>query len=68
MAQYLTITDQPFFYELFTDDLGRILLLRDHTVAKKAQGQAPKEYDIYSREGYYLYRITLPFGRLADGW
>lgn len=23
----------------------------------------PKEYDIYSRDGYYLYRTSLPYGR-----
>lgn len=63
IGKYLTITEQPFFYRLFTDDLSRIWVLRDFPGAKSKTGLDPKEYDIYSRDGYYLYRTTLPYGR-----
>lgn len=63
IGKYLSIKEQPFFYRLFTDDLGRIWVLRDHSASRKTEGLAPKEYDIYSRDGYYLYRTALPFGR-----
>lgn len=63
IGKYLTVTEQPFFYQLFTDDPGRIWALRDHRLSKETQGLAPKEFDLYSRDGYYLYRTTLPFCR-----
>ncbi|RFT16727.1 MAG: hypothetical protein OP8BY_1340 [Candidatus Saccharicenans subterraneus] len=38
-------------------------MLRDHTASRKTQGLALKEYDIYSRDGFFLYRTKLPSGR-----
>lgn len=63
LSKYLSIKDQPFFYRLFIDDLGRTWVLRDNPSGKSKAGLIPKEYDIYSRDGYYLYRTTLPYGR-----
>ncbi|MCX8159724.1 MAG: 6-bladed beta-propeller [Candidatus Saccharicenans sp.] len=63
IGKYLNISEQPFFYRLLTDDLGRIWVLRDYPGARGKSGLNPKEYDVYSRDGYYLYRTSLPFGR-----
>lgn len=38
-------------------------MLRDHPASRWTQGLAPKEYDIYSRDGFFLYQTKLPFGR-----
>lgn len=59
----MSIKEQPFFYGLFSNDLGRIWVLRDNPGAKSKEDLAPKQYDIYSRDGFYLYRATLPYGR-----
>ncbi len=60
VAKYLPIKEQPFFYRFYTDDVGRIWVLRTNP---KAEASAGHEYDIYSRDGYYLYRTTLPYSR-----
>jgi len=59
-AQYISHSEQPYFYRLFTDDLGRIWVLRDNPLGARGR---PREYDIYNRNGYFLYRTRLPYGR-----
>jgi hypothetical protein len=60
VAKYLTTKEQPFFYGLFIDDLRRIWVLRDNPLGSRGK---PREYDIYNRNGYFLYRTSLPYGR-----
>ncbi len=47
----------PFFHNIFTDCRGRIYVQRN----KKAQEENGfMVYDIFNKEGYYLYRATIP--------
>jgi hypothetical protein len=50
---------KPYFYALFVDDLGRIYVQRnqaDWHVEENVQ----KDIDIFSKDGYFLYRTKLP--------
>ena len=47
----------PFFYSIFTDCRGRIYVRRN---PRKREGTGEIVYDIFSKEGYYLYRATIP--------
>jgi hypothetical protein len=50
---------KPYFYALFVDDLGRIYVQRnqaDFHVKEDVQ----KEVDVFSKDGYFLYRTRLP--------
>ncbi len=47
----------PFFYSIFTDCRGRIYV-RQNT--RKRGENVERVYDIFSKEGYYLYRATIP--------
>ena len=46
---------KPFFYALFSDSEGRIYVQRNN--ARQAQ-QVDKIYDVFSREGYFIYRTV----------
>ncbi len=47
----------PFFYSIFTDSIGRIYVRR----SPRERGEnVERVYDIFSKEGYYLYRATIP--------
>lgn len=50
--------NKPYFYALFTDDMGRIYVQRNNTWAE--EGDIRKEIDVFSRDGYFLYRTKLP--------
>ena len=54
---------KPFFYSIFTDDSGRIYVLKSNITAGRRKSGTPNEYDIYSKDGYFLYKTTLPYGR-----
>ena len=47
----------PFFYSIFTDCRGRIYVRRN---PRERAGNGERVYDIFSKEGYYLYRATVP--------
>ena len=47
----------PFFVSLLTDDLERIYVQR--TPKNKSQSESG-EFDIFSKEGHYLYRVFIP--------
>jgi len=51
---------EPFFYSILTDDARRIYVLKNNV---RATREKPKEFDIYSKDGYFLYKTTLPYGR-----
>jgi hypothetical protein len=54
---------KPFFYSIFTDDSGRIYVLKSNITAGRGKTGTPNEYDIYSKDGYFLYKTTLLYGR-----
>jgi len=49
---------QPFFYLIFTDSEGRIYVQTNKTWAEDEVKE--KEVDIFSKNGYYLYKTSLP--------
>jgi hypothetical protein len=49
---------RPFFYGMTVDDKGRIYIRKARSVLDES-GQA--EFDIFSRDGYYLYKTFLSF-------
>jgi len=49
---------QPFYYLIFTDSEGRIYIQTNKTWLE--EDVTEKEVDIFSKDGYYLYKTTLP--------
>jgi hypothetical protein len=49
---------RPFFNRIATDDRGRIYVRRIKSVIDESK---EVEFDIFSKEGYYLYKTNLPF-------
>jgi hypothetical protein len=49
---------KPFFYRIFTDPEGRIYVQTNLTRGEPTDFRA--EVDIFSRDGYFLHRSTLP--------
>lgn len=49
---------QPFYYLIFTDSEGRIYVQINKTWLE--EDVTEKEVDIFSKDGYYLYKTTLP--------
>ena len=49
---------RPFFNGLFVDDEGRIYVRRVGSVLDESHRP---EFDIFSSEGYYIYKVALPF-------
>ncbi len=49
---------QPFYYLIFTDSEGRIYVQTNKT--RHEEDVTKKEVDIFSKDGYYLYKTTLP--------
>ncbi|MDH4196685.1 MAG: 6-bladed beta-propeller [Candidatus Aminicenantes bacterium] len=60
LAKFGTPGHKPSFYGLTTDDRGRIWVHRSNPLATRGQ---KREYDIYSRDGYFLYKTRLIYGR-----
>jgi len=49
---------KPYFFAIHADDLGRIYVQRNKTWNEEEAKE--KEIDVFSRDGYFLYRTTLP--------
>ncbi len=49
---------KPYFYAIFIDNLGRIYVQRNKTWGE--EGNSQKEVDVFSKEGIFLYKTTLP--------
>ncbi len=49
---------QPFYYSIFSDNKGRIYVQTNKTW--REEGVKLKEVDIFSKDGYFLYKTTLP--------
>lgn len=49
---------RPFFNKIATDERGRIYVSRVKPVIDESE---EVEFDIFSKEGYYLYKTKLPF-------
>jgi hypothetical protein len=49
---------KPYFYAILTDNLGRIYVQRNMTWHE--EGNIQKEVDVFSKDGYFLYRTKLP--------
>ncbi len=50
---------RPFLSRFFSDDLGRLYVVRFKPITEK--DVKTSEIDVFSRDGYYLYRMTWPF-------
>jgi hypothetical protein len=46
---------RPFFRRLMTDDAGRIYVAKSTSILEKDK---PGQVDVFSKDGYYLYRTT----------
>lgn len=49
---------RPFFNRILSDDKGRIYVRKIKSVLEKSE---PVEFDIFSADGYYLYKSNLAF-------
>jgi hypothetical protein len=49
---------KPYFYGIFTDDLGRIYVQRNKTWAEEENIE--KEIDVFSKDGIFLFKTKLP--------
>lgn len=50
---------RPFFSEFLSDDLGRLYAIRFRPITEK--DVKTSEVDVFSKDGYYLYRMSWPF-------
>jgi hypothetical protein len=50
---------RPFFQRFLSDDLGRLYVVRFRPITEKAE--TTSEVDVFSKDGFYLYRMTWPF-------
>jgi len=55
--QFTSLSHKPFFYKLFNDSLGRIYVQRN---SFRGDEKEDPEFDVFSNDGYFLYRIKLP--------
>jgi len=51
---------KPFFYSIITDSKGRIYVQKNRTKGKEFR--VNREVDVFSKDGYYLYKSTIPRG------
>lgn len=49
---------KPYFYTIYTDEMDRIYVQRNKTMQE--EGNFQKEIEVFSRDGYFLYRTKLP--------
>jgi len=55
--------NKPYFFSIFNDSLGRIYVQRNYADGIRGRGPTDirdKEVDIFSKDGYCLYKATLP--------
>ncbi len=59
---------KPFFYSLITDSKSRIYVQRNRT--RGEEFKVNREVDIFSKDGYFLYKSTIPRGTyiIKDGF
>ena len=59
---------KPFFYSMFSDSKGRIYVQKNRT--KGFDFEINKEVDIFSADGYFMYRSIIPRGTylIKDGF
>lgn len=50
---------RPFFRRFLSDDLGRLYVIRFSPITEK--DVKTSEIDVFSKDGYYLYRMIWPF-------
>ena len=50
---------RPYFSRFFSDDLGRLYVVRFRPITEK--GVTTSDIDIFSNDGIFLYRMTWPF-------
>jgi hypothetical protein len=50
---------RPFWSNFLSDDLGRLYVVRFKPITEK--DVKTNEIDVFSKDGYYLYRMTWPF-------
>jgi hypothetical protein len=50
---------RPFFTRFYNDDSGRLYVIRFKPITEK--DITSSEIDVFSKDGYYLYRMTWPF-------
>jgi hypothetical protein len=65
---YIFPEHRPFFKGIIKDDKDRIYVLRFKSPLDKEKNE---KYDLFSREGYYLYKVTMPsipFPVIKDGY
>jgi hypothetical protein len=53
---------KPFFYSLFSDDAGRIYVLKANPT-RRDKADARTAYDVFGRDGVFLYKLELPYPR-----
>jgi len=51
---------RPFFWSIEADDIGRIYVLQAPSILEKSE---IGEFDVFGRDGSYLYQMRLPIGR-----
>lgn len=59
---------KPYFYSMLTDNNGRIYVQRNKT--KGEDFKVDREVDIFSKDGYFIYRSIIPQGTylIKDGF
>jgi len=59
---------KPYFYSMLTDNIGRIYMERNKTSGEDFK--VDKEVDIFSKDGYFIYRSIIPRGTylITDGF
>ncbi len=50
---------RPFFTRFYNDDSGRLYVIRSKPITEK--DVKTSDIDVFSKDGYYLYRMTWPF-------
>jgi hypothetical protein len=56
---------KPFFYSLFSDDAGRIYVLKTIPLRELKAGDAVP-YDVFGKDGVFLYKLELPYSQAFD--
>ena len=50
---------RPFFSKFLSDDVGRLYVVRFRPITEREVGT--QDIDVFSKDGFYLYRLTWPF-------
>lgn len=52
---------RPFFNRMIVDEKGRIYVARLKSVIKKKKKDTHITFDVFNKDGYYIYQIRVPF-------